>query len=735
MLHARPFSYIVGALALLLACGHTTWAASDETFPGPFPSWANVKSDYGAVGDGQTDDTRAIQKALDDLHQERPSRSVLYFPAGTYRITDTLILLRTKHNESINIAIFGEDPATTTIKWDGPAGGVMLDYGAWYSRLGRLTFDGVGKARTAIAHGKSFVTFNEIADIAIRDVDFGIEAGAKGGAGIAETAVLRCQFLRCAKAAISIQDFNSLDWWVWHGRFEDCGIGVTNTFGAGNFHVYNSLFKRSRIADISIGNTGYFSFRRNHSIKSKAFFVAANIGAAALLTIQGNTILDPLDTPIRVGNRGPVLLLDNAIRYAKSPAVKVNPLAGFVSVGNRFTADNAIDAKPGIRLEDQLVPADSIAAAEPVLPDALPRLAGPVIDLPAGASALVIQRAILQACQERDKRPIVHLPAGAYRIDHTIEIPENCGIQLVGDGGATQLSWAGRDSGPVLRLRGPSRATLRDFTVNGAGKADGIEVCRCDQPGSRIFMEQANVHDARGVGLLADRVNNAEVHLHAFEHSGCKLGVQAIGGRLAIFGGASSSNQLSYGVADGGDILATDIRYETGKEQRFVNLAGRGTFTLNGAIAGLPQKDATPGLILDDFHGDAAFLATQLVGADNHPLPFVVKGQGERTNLLLLGVQVGMGDGYLLNQSPQARVCFRESMMSVPGGGARPVAEQGLKDDAFVLRMLRPARTRHPRPLSALPAGVTDLRVYRVMVSNAHRCIWLRPDAVADEPR
>ncbi|MEN3745997.1 glycosyl hydrolase family 28-related protein [Sphingomonas sp. HF-S3] len=53
----------------------------------PFPAvstWTNVR-DLGAKGDDRTDDTAAIQRAID-------THRVLYFPAGFYRVSDTLRL-------------------------------------------------------------------------------------------------------------------------------------------------------------------------------------------------------------------------------------------------------------------------------------------------------------------------------------------------------------------------------------------------------------------------------------------------------------------------------------------------------------------------------------------------------------------------------------------------------------------------------------------------------------------
>lgn len=63
----------------------------------PLPP-ANVRS-FGAVGDGVTDDTEAIQSAIDQM--EAGEYSGLWIPAGFYRVTDTLTveLIRAFHIE------------------------------------------------------------------------------------------------------------------------------------------------------------------------------------------------------------------------------------------------------------------------------------------------------------------------------------------------------------------------------------------------------------------------------------------------------------------------------------------------------------------------------------------------------------------------------------------------------------------------------------------------------------
>ena len=74
----------------------------------------------------------------------------------------------------MGVTIVGEDPATTVLRWDGKAGGMMLQYDAWYSKISRLTLDGAGKAGVALAYGDAFSTYNETSDMVFQDAGVGM---------------------------------------------------------------------------------------------------------------------------------------------------------------------------------------------------------------------------------------------------------------------------------------------------------------------------------------------------------------------------------------------------------------------------------------------------------------------------------------------------------------------------------------------------------------------------------
>lgn len=100
------------AVALMLVVGFCAHEGLTDT--------VNVK-DLGAVGDGKADDTEVIQKALNSNAAE------VLFPAGIYRITKTLTLVRTAPTQKhVRDRTFRGEGSRTILEWDGERGGILL---------------------------------------------------------------------------------------------------------------------------------------------------------------------------------------------------------------------------------------------------------------------------------------------------------------------------------------------------------------------------------------------------------------------------------------------------------------------------------------------------------------------------------------------------------------------------------------------------------------------------------
>jgi hypothetical protein len=82
--------------------------------------WINVKTEYGAVGDGVTNDTTAIQNAYTAAAS---SGGTLYFPAGTYLMNAQLGVTTAK-----KIVFRGEGPGLSVLKWSNSSGGISLTF-------------------------------------------------------------------------------------------------------------------------------------------------------------------------------------------------------------------------------------------------------------------------------------------------------------------------------------------------------------------------------------------------------------------------------------------------------------------------------------------------------------------------------------------------------------------------------------------------------------------------------
>lgn len=106
------YTYKGAAAGYDVQTGATSGAVVSQSLQSRLDSFAIV-TDFGATGDGVTDDTAAINRALFQLYCRQTNTQVrrsLFFPAGTYLITDTIKIPPFAQ-------LYGEGPNSSIIKF------------------------------------------------------------------------------------------------------------------------------------------------------------------------------------------------------------------------------------------------------------------------------------------------------------------------------------------------------------------------------------------------------------------------------------------------------------------------------------------------------------------------------------------------------------------------------------------------------------------------------------------
>lgn len=103
----------------------------------------DVKADFGAVGDGVTDDTAAIQNALNTIvvganPYDQAGNQVIVLPAGTYKISASLA----PPAAASNFTIKGDGRGATRIVWAGGNNPMLLLDSPWSARVRGLSLIG-----------------------------------------------------------------------------------------------------------------------------------------------------------------------------------------------------------------------------------------------------------------------------------------------------------------------------------------------------------------------------------------------------------------------------------------------------------------------------------------------------------------------------------------------------------------------------------------------------------------
>jgi len=224
--------------------GWITQLAKPQPAP-PAPStaiWINVKTDFGAAGDGFTDDTAAINAAFASIAEQT---ATVYFPPGSYKITDTIVVGKNgSGGGQSHINIFGQSAPTTILQYAGATNKTILlvckNTNFWFRDFWVNNNTGTRGTTVGIRFGSNgFDSGNQtsnavITGVIVQNCNVGITDG--NGGAFSEFSFINCSLANCDTGFIP-NDFNTLDMNFLMLSMGGNGVGVDSGVGGG-FHVF-----------------------------------------------------------------------------------------------------------------------------------------------------------------------------------------------------------------------------------------------------------------------------------------------------------------------------------------------------------------------------------------------------------------------------------------------------------------------------------------------------------------
>jgi hypothetical protein len=288
-----------------------------------FRDTVSVK-DFGAVGDGTTDDRAAIQAAIDScITLDR----TLFFPSGVYAMSSFT-------NSGAGIQIDLVTPAnalrmegeSATIKSTTTTQAAFMFYvrgsvGKNLSLKG-LTFDANLKSQDCFRHDDKLqgVAVVEIDDCVFKN-GFGIQNGVPVGAGFWKSSVglellggykfinlTNSQFTNFKRSELTADD-----------TFETAGVGIGVNTDGGTFYPQNTNVSGCYFNDINNNQTA--NVAQNVNADGLKIFGGAVLGSsyeASTATVSNNHFINCQGRAIKVRNDETVIT-GNTIRYAVQP--------------------------------------------------------------------------------------------------------------------------------------------------------------------------------------------------------------------------------------------------------------------------------------------------------------------------------------------------------------------------------------------------------------------------------
>jgi hypothetical protein len=744
-----------------------------EEFNGPLRGWANVKTRFHAAGDGVTDDTKAIQTALDSLtctqrvpfnQNKETGYLVIYLPAGTYNISQTLSLVG-----KIGVTFIGEDPLKTIIKWVGGDNDTMFfSNRTAYFKVSRLTWDANNKKNIEAVgmHYKDTQEPNfaptsvEFSDMIFKgNPSYGIAGGTFAGEGTgmmdAEVVIRRCKFYSASTAAIFIKGFNALDYWIWDCEFRNSQIGVQSILG--NYHIYRSHFFNSVFSDVYTKDALYSSVRGCYSENSQAFSVDDGASCNAFKRIfQKNYVKDCKSIPIQYHHQGKITLLDNHfVNNNQTQQFTVDYSSwckgnyDILSIENKYAEEkphhlradfaSTVHSISDMRFDKKTMKAPAISKLQPFLAYVKRK----IFEVPDGADTKTIQ-GIINEASELNSRAVIHFPMGTFQINKTLQIPAGSNIQIVGDGmlyATVFLKDAPESSESYyFRIAGPSYITIKDIQVGQNPDADrnhAFLFTGIDQPDSEVRLEQ--IYTLTNNTLLIDRLDHTyfEKNLSFFSRGNKVIGgdlVRAGTGksRLYCFGGQSAGASLQNNAT----MVAKDCWYEGMAKKDYLPLDltnGYGNLTVDGALYSPSDADSNAIIKVSNFRGRISLSDMYLMGTIDvkpnspnlemliwnihyyykmNPLSFLQKPT--KSKIAVIGISSQCFKSKDANCADESPLSINDSLNNI--SHAR----------SFISKLSMDNRKAMPRRYKTLKDGVSNIFISRVSTLNGNTSYTFR---------
>ncbi len=281
----------------------------------------NVK-DYGAVGNGSTDDTAAIQAAIDaaDNASGLSGGSTIFFPNGTYNITGIIIgSANTSGNgRQSNVSLLGESSLHVSLNYTGSTSGiaVLMQRNKYWNLKNLSIHNTVAKGTTvglvtAGPNGSPGTQSNGglIEQVGIDSFHYGWSTTETSGSTSSEITAINLTLSYCDVGMRNGSSFNSLDFTFIQLQMSNNTVGIDNPAG-GCLYVYGGSSSNNG-TEFSYESGGTFSINGYRSEIAGTFIsdsgpLSLNVTACE---VQGLTTT----TAITLGSNNHITILDSTI--------------------------------------------------------------------------------------------------------------------------------------------------------------------------------------------------------------------------------------------------------------------------------------------------------------------------------------------------------------------------------------------------------------------------------------